>query len=210
MWPSMGIASIVTIEMPQNMAPVMLYRGTSNSRAKGRKCSPTIVRSSGAMSAQRRVTTHVRVAAVKATPSAATRAPNLRQIRRPSDGRGCISSRTRKTARSITMLMKTSTRATAAIVTDSAVAAGDRTTSKDPAANKALITMSHRLPPAKPRLRLRRIGTQLSSHRRPTMSQVYHDGRPSCRIVSTPRLVAKGRVILRWTFTSGDNYRGAK
>ena len=75
MWPSMGIASIVTIEMPQNMAPVMLYRGTSNSRAKGRKCSPTIVRSSGAMSAQRRVTTHVRVAAVKATPSAAHKSP---------------------------------------------------------------------------------------------------------------------------------------
>jgi hypothetical protein len=155
--PSAGISSIVTIGIPQNRAPVILYRGTSNSRAKGKKCSPTIMRSSGAMSAQRWVITHARVTPVKARPSAATIAPNRRQNRRPSDGRGCVASRTWNTARSIAMLMTINTTATTDIVSSSAVATGDRTTSNETAAKAVLLATSQRLPPAKPRLRRRPI-----------------------------------------------------
>jgi len=197
--PSAGISSIVTIGIPQNRAPVILYRGTSNSRAKGKKCSPTIMRSSGAMSAQRWVITHARVTPVKARPSAATIAPNRRQSRRPSNGRGCVASRTWNTARSIAMLMTINATATTDIVTSSAVATGDRTTSNETAANAVLLATSQRLPPAKPRLRRRPIKIQPSSCRR---------CRTRCGYLNTIQSKARGGAgPLRWSgnCSAGDD-----
>jgi len=185
--PLTGSRSIVTIGIPKNRAPVTLYRGTLKSFARGKKCSPTIMRSSGAMNAQRWVKTHARVTAVKTRPSTPTIAPNRRPIRRPSDGRGAVVSCTWDTARSVAMLMTIRTIASKEIAVSSTVAAGDRTTSNDTAAKEVLTTTSQRQPAARPRLRLRPTRIQLPTRRR---------RRAQCVYVSTRSLGALGFLAL--------------